>query len=131
MQLCQLNLEFVFLSDSREKHSINIGSWQIVGSTQNTTNLTSFLMCLDRPHKFLHGSVCKFHTNLCNKLDDLDKNIQGHVPGHNATTPFGEQGGGNGCQTTVGRRRQDNRQETQAKRKEKVLSLLDCHLTTE
>lgn len=40
------------------------------------------------------------HTNLCNKLDNLDKNIQRHVSGHDATTPFREQGGGNGRQTT-------------------------------
>lgn len=50
-------------------------------------------------------------VHLCNKLDDLDKNIKGHVSGHDATTPFGEQGGGDGRQTTGGRRR-DKREVT-------------------
>lgn len=30
------------------------------------------------------------HTHLCNKLDNLDKNIKWHVSGHDAATPFGE-----------------------------------------
>lgn len=63
------------------------------------------------------------HTHLCNKLDDLDKNIKRHVSGYNATTPFREQGGGDGRQTTSGRRR-DKREKTQAEGEEKVLTSL-------
>ncbi len=62
----------------------------------------------------------KCHTHLCNKLDDLDKDIQGHVSGHNAATAFGEQSGGDGRQATGGGRR-DKREETQAKREVKVM----------
>ncbi len=56
--------------------------------------------------------VCTVYTHLCNKLDDLDKNVEGHVSGHNAATPFGEQSGGDGRQTTGGGRGE----ETQAER---------------
>lgn len=38
------------------------------------------------------------YTHLSDKLDDLDKNVEGHVSGNNAATPFGEQCGGDGCQ---------------------------------
>lgn len=47
------------------------------------------------------------HTHLCNKLDNLDKNIKWHVSGHDAATPFGEQSGGDGRQTTGGGRREE------------------------
>lgn len=57
----------------------------------------------------------KYYTHLSNKLDDLDKNIKGHVSGDNATTPFREQSGGDGCQTTEGRRT-DKIEETQERR---------------
>ena len=55
-----------------------------------------------------HASV---YTHLSYKLDNLDKNIKGHIPGHNATTPFGEESGGDGRQTTEGKRR-DKKVET-------------------
>lgn len=69
---------------------------------------------------FLQARVYKCHTHLCNKLDNLDKNIKGHVSGHNATTPFGEQSRGDGRQTTGGRRR-DKREETEAQKEGKLL----------
>lgn len=47
------------------------------------------------------------HTHLCNKLDNLDKNIEWHVSGHDAATPFGEKSGGDGRQTTGGGRREE------------------------
>ena len=40
--------------------------------------------------------------HLCNKLDNLDKDIKRHVSGHDAPTPFGEQSGGDGRQATGG-----------------------------
>lgn len=59
---------------------------------------------------FMTVHMSKYDTHLSNKLDDLDKNVKGHVPRHNATTPFGKQSGGDGRQTAE-RRKTDKRKE--------------------